>query len=56
MRAAPSRLKHQIKSRLIQERRKIAKPMKSYTIQAINPETTRCEIVCRQTAAVAIKG
>jgi hypothetical protein len=27
--AAPIRLKHQIKSRLIQERRKIAKPMKS---------------------------
>ena len=39
--AAARRLKHQIKSRLIHERRSTAKPMKSYTIQATSPETTK---------------
>jgi|ERR1700730_6274886 len=39
--AAARRLKHQIKSRLIHERRSTASPMKSYTIQATSPETTK---------------
>ena len=39
--AAARRLKHQIKSRLIHERRSTARPIKSYTIQATRPETAR---------------
>jgi hypothetical protein len=39
--AAPRRLKHQIKSRLIHDRRNTANPTKSWTIQASNPAMTK---------------
>src|SRR5260370_13238567 len=38
---AARRLKHQIKSRLIHERRSTARPMKPYTIPATSPDTTQ---------------
>jgi hypothetical protein len=43
--AAPRRVKHQIKSRLIHERLRIANPTKSKTIQAMMPETIKWETV-----------
>src|ERR1700745_1766091 len=54
--AAPSRLQHQIKSRLIQVCRSTASPTKSYTSHAIRPETAKWEIVWIATTNPASTG